>query len=111
MNPIVTTEAIPATQIAEWKEKFKNIFCIGVPASDEEGADIINGYFRKPSIDELGMATAANKDNMLKASRTIYNTCFLGGHPDFQKNDDVVMSALNKFSEITKVREAEIKKL
>jgi len=106
---IITLEEMNADQINDWKEKHKSVFCIEVP--NEAGDKKLAGYFRKPKIDELGMATAANKDNPLKATQVIYNTCFLGGHPDFEKDEDIKMAAMSKFGEIIQVREAEIKKL
>ena len=106
---ILTTEPISGNQIADWKEKHKNVFQISVP--NEDSTEELHGYFRKPTIDELALATGGNKDNPLKASLVIYNSCLLGGHPAFAEDESVKMAAMSKFGTLMKVREAEIKKL
>lgn len=107
---IITNEAILPEQIADWKNQHpRGIYAIEVPESDEPESAIVTGYFRKPSINELGMV--AKKDTGLKDVEVIYNTCFLGGHPAFMNDDDVKMAALRQMGSIIKVRNAEIKKL
>src|SRR5689334_16631534 len=114
MNKLFTTEAIKPEQIADWKTAHKGIFQISVAGTDQgqPGEGQIHGFFRKPTLDELGMAaTAGGKDNPMKTSRVLYNTCILGGHPDFENDETVILSALSQFGEIMKTRQAEIKKL
>lgn len=127
MKPIVTTDPISEMQIAEWKEKYpRGIFEIEVACSDEplirqkEGGkegeteeyyEYIKGYFRKPDVTEIGLATQGNEKAPLKIVGIIYNTCFIGGHPDFQSNEDVKLSAYEKMAKLTKKRVSVIKKV
>jgi hypothetical protein len=115
MKRLLTTETIPQAQIDAWKQLHKDVFAITVPATDEdegkEDGEVLTGYFRKPKLDELGMAAQASRDNALMASQVIYNTCLLGGHPAFNDDEDVVRAALAKFGNVIKTREAQIKKL
>lgn len=114
MKKLLSTEQIPQAQIEAWKQTHKDVFAISVPASDDDTDDkseTLTGYFRKPKLDELGMAAQAGRDNALKASQVIYNTCLLGGHPAFADDEDVVRAALGKFGDVIKTREAQIKKL
>lgn len=115
MKRLLTTEPIPQAQIDAWKQLHKDVFAITVPATDEdegkEDGEVLTGYFRKPKLDELGMAAQASRDNALKASQVIYNTCLLGGPPAFVEDEDVVRAALGKFGNVIKTREAQIKKL
>lgn len=115
MKKLLSIEAMPQAQIDAWKQTHKDVFAISVPATDEdsgkEDGEKLTGYFRKPKLDELGMAAQASRDNALKASQVIYNTCLLGGHPAFADDEDVVRAALSKFGDVIKTREAQIKKL
>lgn len=115
MKRLLSTETIPQAQIDAWKQTYKDVFAISVPATDDdavtEDMQKLTGYFRKPKLDELGMAAQTGKDNALKASQVIYNTCLLGGHPAFAEDEDVVRAALSKFGDVIKTREAQIKKL
>jgi hypothetical protein len=73
--------------------------------------EVIKGYFRKPSVDELGIASQGNEGAPLKVSTIVYNTCLLGGHPDFETDEDVKMAALKQFKGILKGRTASLKKV
>lgn len=115
MKRLLSTEPIPQAQIDAWKQTYRDVFAITVPATDEDAGkadgETLTGYFRKPKLDELGMAAQASRDNALKASQVIYNTCLLGGHSAFADDEDVVRAALGKFGDVIKTREAQIKKL
>lgn len=80
-----------------------------VQAAKEKLAQVkyINGYFRKPTISELGMVESKGK---IAASVVIYNTCLLGGHPLFDKDESVKLSAMEQFGSIITKRTATIKK-
>lgn len=111
MKRTFSTEPVTPEQIASWKADFKNVFAIDVPGTDEDEAPAITGYFRKPSIAEIGIATQGNEKNPLNSSLMLYNTCLLGGHPDFDTDEEVKRAAISQFKDILKTRTASIKKL
>lgn len=108
-GPLLTTEAVTAEQIAEWKAKNpRGVFALPFEKDDNT---VITGYFRKPTITELDQATAGVQNAPLKSMRILYNTCFLGGHPEFKDNEDVVLAGIKAFGEINKTQEIAVKKL
>jgi len=111
MNKVFSKDPIEQTTIDEWKGKFRNVFAVEVPVSDEPGADTITGYVRKPDLEEIGIVTSGNKENPVKAVIVLYNTCLLGGHPSFETDKDVRDAAIKQFEDILKTRQATIKKV
>ena len=112
MKKILSTTPIAQAQIDAWKnESPTGVFAISVPSTDAEDSVHITGYFRKPSIDEIGLATSGNDKTPLKATMVMYNTCLLGGHPEFDTNEDVKRAALSQFKDVLKTRTATITKL
>lgn len=113
MKKLFTTEPILPAQIADWKEQHKTreLHFIEVPVSDEKEADFIGAYFRNPTIEELGLAVTGGGENKLKTSQILYNTCLLGGHPDFETDQAIMQSAMKQFGQAIKTREGRLKKV
>ncbi|MDR3133534.1 MAG: hypothetical protein LBU42_05865, partial [Prevotellaceae bacterium] len=63
-------------QIAEWKAKYGDIFCITV----EDKAC----YLKKPSRKALGYASMAGKENPLKFNEVLLNDCWLAGDEEIK---------------------------
>jgi len=90
-------------QIAEWKAKHGDVFCIKVE-------DKVC-YLKKPSRKALGYASVAGKDNPLKFNEVLLNDCWLGGDEEIKTNDDLFLSVSPKLTELIEVKEAELEKL
>ena len=90
-------------QIAEWKNKHGQIFCIKV---DDKSC-----YLKKPSRKALGYASMAGKENPLKFNEVLLNDCWLAGDEEIKTNDDLFLSVSQKLGEIIEVKEAELVKL
>jgi hypothetical protein len=110
---VITTEPILQAQIDDWKQQHNTneLHLIEVPLGDDENAEVVKGYFRNPTMSELSIATKASVDDKLKFSQVLYNTCLLGGHPLFEKNDSVIQSAMKEFAIAIKPRQAKLKKV
>lgn len=68
----------------------------------------IVGYFKKPSNTEIGLISAVK--NEFEGAMIMYNSCLLGGHPSFEKDDDVKRAAFNQFPALLKTRVSSLKK-
>ena len=90
-------------QIAEWKNKHGQIFCIKV--------DDKTCYLKKPGRRALGYASMAGKENPLKFSEALLNDCWLGGDEDIKTDDDLFLAVSQKLGEIIEVKQAELVKL
>jgi hypothetical protein len=90
-------------QLAEWKAKHGDVFCIKV---DEKVC-----YLKKPGRKALGYATVAGKENPMKFNETLLNECWLGGDEDIKTNDDLFLSISAILPEIITKKEAELVKL
>ncbi len=131
---LFTTEQILPAQISDWNAKFGKIIPIEVATTDEpltrevnipeeervpdgpttrteEYYEYITGYFRKPTMEEMGIAAQGNEANKVKITTILYNTCLLGGHPDFEKNQEVITAAMMQMKAITKTRANRLGKL
>ena len=106
---LFTEEAIEEAQIEDWKAKYKKVFAIPVCSEDDDDSPKVTGYFRKPSVDELGLMQQAS--NKVAAVKILYNTCLLGGHPLFENDEDIMQGAMKQFQTVLKTRYSEIKKL
>jgi hypothetical protein len=91
-------------QIAEWKAKYGDVFCIKV-----EGGK--SCYLKKPSRKALGYAMMAGKENPMNFNEILLNDCWIAGDEEIRTNDDLFLSVSSKIAEIIEVKEAELEKL
>lgn len=97
-NQLVTDE-----QIARWKEKYGEIFCI-------EAEDGSICYLHKPNRATLDAFFAASK-NLLKSLETIVKNCFLGGDESFKTDESKLMSVGEHIETIIQVKKSSLKTL
>jgi hypothetical protein len=90
-------------QIAEWKAKHGDVFCIKVVDKA--------CYLKKPSRKALGYASVAGKENPLKFNEVLLRDCWLAGDEELETNDDLFLSVSAKLSELIELKEAELEKL
>jgi hypothetical protein len=89
-------------QIAEWKAKHGDVFCVKV---DDKAC-----YLKKPSRKSLSYAMSI-KDNPLKSNEILLNECWLDGDQEIKTNDDLFLAVSPKLVELLTVKEAELVKL
>lgn len=124
MKKVFSEEPLAPEVIADFKAKHKGVFCISVPATDEPPVDdsgnelpvqMLDGFFRRLTIDEIGLAQRASTTNNLldpvKSVLIMYNTSLIGGHPAFESDEEVKRAALEQFKTVIKARTATIKKV
>lgn len=92
-----------AEQIAEWKEKYRDIYEITV--------DGRVCYLRKPNRRELSYASMAGKSDPMKFNEVILAQCWLGGDEEIKTEDDLFLGVSAQVAQIVEVKEAELKKL
>jgi len=94
-------------QIAEWKEKYGEVYEFTVANSV--------CYVKKPGRKELSAATAVASQGKnidpIRFSETLLNTCFLGGDASIKDDDDMFLSILPVLEVLTQRAEATVKKL
>ncbi|MDR2652186.1 MAG: hypothetical protein LBC68_07725 [Prevotellaceae bacterium] len=90
-------------QIAGWKAKHGDIFCIKV----EDKCC----YLKKPSRKTLGYASMAGKENPLKFNEILLNDCWIAGDEEIKTNDDLFLSVSSRIGEIIEMKETELVKL
>ena len=77
---------------------------------DSEEQEFKIGYVRKPLRTELSAAMTLKNDPLGQAE-SIFRDCWLGGDQELLDDEDYFQGAINKFSDLMKVRTAELKKL
>ncbi|MCQ2299755.1 MAG: hypothetical protein MJZ81_06495 [Bacteroidales bacterium] len=92
-----------AEQIAEWKEKYRDIYEITV--------DGRVCYLRKPTRRELSYASMAGKSDPMKFNEVILAQCWLDGDDEIKTDDALFLGVSAQVAQIVEVKEAELKKL
>lgn len=83
-----------AEQIAEWKELFGSNNVFGIKNNGNKIA-----YFRKPTIDDLNVATSQmDADTPMSFTKDLMTECFLGGSEDLVEVQDDFMGASKSFT-------------
>lgn len=98
----ITGTATPE-QIAEWKQKYSEIFAITV--------DSHVAYLKKPDRKTLSFASNVGTKDPIKFNEILLNNCFIGGSEAIKTNDSLFLSVSAKLSELIEVKEAEMVKL
>lgn len=97
-----------AEQIAEWKDKYGDVFAIKAE-DDNEVMHIC--YLRTPKRKDLSAASVAGKVDPLKFNETILRQCWLGGDVAMRTDDKLFLSVSGKIPDIIEIAEAELEKL
>lgn len=90
-------------QIAEWKAKHENVFCITI--EDKKA------YLKSPDRKTLSFASTLATSSPLKFNEVLLNGCWLGGDEEIKTNDTLFLSASSKLAELIEVKEALLEKL
>lgn len=90
-------------QIAEWKNKHKEVFGISV--------DGHVAYLKKPDRKALSYASGVGAKDPIKFNEIILENCWLGGSEEIKTDDSLFLGVSGKISELIEVKEAELKKL
>lgn len=102
---------ITPEKIAVWKAEHgeNNIKKFVIPI-DDNGEQMVEGYFRKPTLKALGMSGKFAETDPMRAGQLLYNECFLGSEcEEFSTNEEVMMSCIKLLNGWFKVRVGEIK--
>ena len=90
-------------QIAEWKAKHGDIFCIKVDGKC--------CYLKKPGRKALGYASLAGKENPLRFNEILLNDCWIAGDEAIKTDDTLFLSVTSRISEVIEMKETELVKL
>lgn len=92
-----------AEQIAEWKEKYGDVF----EARLHDGV----AYFKKADRNIMRAAWSFLTKDRIKYCEIVIENCWLGGDERFKQNDGWFLSLIDWVSMLTTFEEVEIKKL
>jgi hypothetical protein len=90
-------------QIAVWKQKHSKIWQIEV--------DGHVCYLRKPTRQEISLATILGTKNPIAYKESIINSCWLGGSDAIKTDDDLFMSVSSELPALVEFKLVEIKNL
>lgn len=92
---------------AELKAKFGEVYEIEV----EKDGKIIKGYFKKPNLQIISAASKYSIDDPIRSGEILFDSCWLDGDEDMNKDDEVKLAAMGALSNLFELLEAKIKKL
>jgi hypothetical protein len=92
-----------AEQIAEWKNRYPNVFTITV--------DGHIGYLKSPDRKILSYVSSVWSKDPIKFNEILLTNCWLGGSEEIKTNDELFLGASSKLSEMIQVKDAELVKL
>ncbi len=98
---------ITPAQLSAWKSKHEKVFAIEVDV-DDEGKDVATGYFKRPDLAIISLASREENDK-LKSNKVIYTNCWLGGDERLLKDDVLMLSAMNQIKKLVDIRVSRIK--
>ena len=92
-------------QLKSWKEKFGEIF--------EISCDDKKAVLHKPTRKDLSFAMAGSNQakDSVKFSEILLKQCWVAGDMEFQDEDKYFFAAVPVLGTLSKVKEAEVKKL
>lgn len=88
-------------QIAAWKKKHGDIYEISV-----EGKSCV---LRKPNRKDLSYVSVVK--DPIQMSETLMRQLWVDGDREIQEDDQLFLAAIPKMEEVTRIKEAEVKKL
>lgn len=98
---------ITTTQLQAWKAKHGKVLAIEVDV-DDEGKDVAVGYFKRPDLPIIALATREQSDT-IKSNKILYTNCWLGGDERLLNDDILMLSAMNLMKKLVDIRVARIK--
>lgn len=99
-------------QAEKWKKAHGSVHIVEVDISEnQDGSEIVTGYFRKPTLQDMEMAQAASGGARLKASKIVTKNCFLGGDNAVIENDEAMIATIKVVDTLFRQLQANLKKL
>ncbi|CAM1365915.1 hypothetical protein [Tenacibaculum xiamenense] len=99
---------ITESQFHTWKEKYGKL--IKVEIENEEEVPCF-AYFRKPSMATRAAVLQTSKVDEFKALEVLFKNCYLGGDEEIKQDDDLKISVITAFADLTQPKEAKAKKI
>ncbi|MEM6829928.1 MAG: hypothetical protein AAF551_05390 [Bacteroidota bacterium] len=99
---------ITETQLHNWKNKYGKL--IKVESENDEGEPRF-AYFRKPTMATRAAVLETSKVDEFKALEVLFKNCYLGGDEEVKEDDDLKLSVITAFAELTQPKEAKAKKI
>jgi hypothetical protein len=99
---------ITKAQANAWKAQYGEVKVIEVDA-DDNGKDVITGYFRKPDLTIMSFASA--EENEVKKAKVLFSNCWLGGDQRMVNDEIALWAAAQKLVDLFKIKQARIKNL
>ncbi|MCK8520235.1 hypothetical protein M0D21_01580 [Aquimarina sp. D1M17] len=99
---------ITESQLHAWKSKFGKL--IKVEVENDEG-EMRFAYFRKPTMSTRAAVLQTSKTDEFKALEVLFKNCYLGGDEEIVQDDDLKLSVITAFADLTQPKEAKAKKI
>ncbi|WP_075341769.1 hypothetical protein [Tenacibaculum agarivorans] len=99
---------ITESQLYAWKNKFGKL--IKVEGENDEGEPRF-AYFRKPTMATRAAVLQTSKADEFKALEVLFKNCYLGGDEEVEQDDDLKLSMITAFADLTQPKEAKAKKI
>lgn len=96
------------SQIAQWKTKYKHVFCYAVET--EEG-ETVECYFRQPDRRILSAATVNAKGDPMRYNEIVLKNCMLDDDKSLLEDDSIFFGLSQKVDELVNAKVGELKKL
>lgn len=103
MNKDKTVNAVTDEQIAEWKKKYRNVFCYTV-----DGEKL---YFRQPDRKIIAAAGVTATNDPIKYNEFVLTNCFLGGNRALLEDDSIFYGLSHVVDKLIAVKVGELKNL
>ena len=110
-------------QIAQWKEKYGEIYLIEVAEEPldfeaeiisikiEDEQPTVKGYLRKPNTKEQSFAYAKMQDSPVAGGEVLLRQCWLGGDERLKEHPSFRTAAALKVMSLAEIRVGRLKKL
>jgi len=96
--------------IKKLKKKHGQVYLIEVDP-EEEGGEVIQLVFRKPDRPTLSAAARFAQTDPIKSGEIVLENCLVHGPKEVLKDMSIFQAVSQQFEEITKARQARLKKL
>ncbi|CAM1361508.1 conserved hypothetical protein [Tenacibaculum litopenaei] len=107
-NTTVLDGNITTAQLQTWKSKYGKLIKVSV---DNDESEKCYAYFRKPTMATRAAVLQTSKADEFKALEVLFKNCFLGGDQEIEMDDDLKLSVITAFADVTQPKEATAKKI
>ncbi|GAA4271632.1 hypothetical protein U6A24_13685 [Aquimarina gracilis] len=99
---------ITEAQLHTWKNKYGKL--VKVEVENDEGETRF-AYFRKPTMATRAAVLQTSKTDEFKALEVLFKNCYLGGDEEVVQDDDLKLSVITAFADLTQPKAAKAKKI